>query len=111
MTVKLLQKEIKDPTAQENFRRLENHLREQPLLKGEFQFLTGTLSAKTYPATVGFVHSLGFVPKDVLQTSVTGPGTLTWEYADFTRTQLFATISDRVTFRGFFGSYAEGRTL
>jgi hypothetical protein len=107
---RLYRKEIQDPYARENFNRLESYARDLPLGKGLFKFLTATLTAKTYPATVSFAHTLGFVPKDVIQTSVIGPGTLVWEYADFTRDEVFATISDSVTFRAFFGSYSEGRT-
>lgn len=115
MSLKLLQKEVSDEVAQENFRRLESYLREDPLGKGEFKFLTATLQSQAnppaYPATVSVPHDLGFVPKDVIQTSVIGLGTLSWNYANFTKTHLSATISNSVTFRGFFGSYAEGRTL
>lgn len=115
MTVRLLQNDIEDPGSRENFRRLEGFLRDEPVLRGNFAFREFSLSASSYPATVRVKHNLGFVPKDVVQTSAVGSGGLSagmvvWEYAQFTATEVVASIPDAVTFRGFFGSYSEGRT-
>lgn len=109
MKFALLLDGIDDPKVQENLRRVSDFLRECPLLKGDFSFYELSLSAPTYPATVRYPHSLGYVPKDVLVTSSTG-GTVTWNYASFTRTHLSVTISAAATVRCFLGSYAEGRT-
>lgn len=98
------------PAVRENFRRIADLFRDDPLLKSEFVFLTATLSAPTYPATVNLRHRLSFVPKDVIMTSLVG-GTLTWIYENFNADYLYATISAETTFRAFVGTHAEGRTV
>jgi hypothetical protein len=99
---------IEDPTARENFRRLNEGLVAEPLLKGKFKFFERELSAGSYPADVRVRHGLPFVPRDVLQTSAIGSGSVTWNFADFDADYLYATITGPVTVRAFVGSYQEG---
>jgi hypothetical protein len=107
--LRLLKNEIEDPKVQENFQRLEDFLRDFPLSNGVFKFFVLALTAASYPATVRVPHTLGFAPKDVLQTSVIGSGSVTWVYSQFTKSELVLSISGPVTVRAFVGSYAEGR--
>ncbi len=107
--IKLLVKEIKDPLIQENFKRLELELNlYQPMLRGEWQFFIITLTS----AVTNFLypHNLKFMPKDVLQTSITGTGALTWNYAKFDKTNLNITTTGPCVVRAFIGSYHEGST-
>lgn len=105
--MKLLYKDIKDPSTGESFARIESQWNEEPLLKGRFQFREFSLSSPTYPATVSVPHKLLFVPRDILETSRIG-GTVTWNYAKFTQTALVATISAAAVVRCFIGTYSEG---
>lgn len=104
----LLLSQVTDGASQENFSRLQAFLRDFPLFKGSFQFRELTFISPSYPASVVVPHRLGFLPKDVLVTSVRG-GTLTWMYEDFTQSNIVATVSAATTVRAFFGTYAEGR--
>lgn len=103
-------REIPEKLSRENFKRIETYIENLPLLKGQFNFIEQTLSDGSYPATVRVYHSLGFAPKDILVTSVIG-GTITWDYASATTEYIEASISAETTFRAFFGTYAEGRTI
>ncbi len=105
--IRLLYKDVKDPATHESLNRVEAFLNDISLLKGQFQFREVVFTAGSYPATVKTFHKLAFVPKDVLMTSVIGPGTLTWEYGQFTRESLVATITNKVTARFFVGTYSE----
>lgn len=53
-------------------------------------------------------HGLGFAPKDVIQTSLTGSGTLTWNYSLFDKTDLNLTTTGPCTVRAFIGTYQAG---
>ena len=109
MLRKLLKKEVIDVYAQENFVRLEDYIREEPILKTGFKFLSMTLEAPSYPATVSYPHRLGFLPMDVIVTRNIGSYTL--EYDDFTDLTIAVTITGPVELRMFVGTYAEGRTI
>jgi hypothetical protein len=52
-------------------------------------------------------HSLGFLPKDVVQTSVTGAGSVTWNYASFDATYVNLTTTGACTVRALVGSFLE----
>jgi hypothetical protein len=52
-------------------------------------------------------HFLGFAPKDVVQTSLTGAGAITWNYGLFDRTDLDMTVTDACTVRAFIGRFEE----
>lgn len=102
---------ISESLADKNARDLINSLLDQlnaiPLIRGSWQFVTFTVSTAT--ANYKFPHRLGFVPKDVIQLSVTGGGSITWNYSNFSSTQLdVTTAGGEVTVRAFVGTYQEG---
>ena len=105
--IKLFVKEIKERFSQENFETLQNYIQDEALLKGEFKFfeITFTQAETNYK----FPHKLGFQPKDVIQTSLTGAGSLTWNYDSFDSTNLNITTTDACVVRAFIGRYAENR--
>ena len=109
--IQLFTIEILDEKIRENFRRLLSFFKDDPWQKGNFKFMELTLASDTatgYPATMEVSHRLGFVPKDVVQTSVLPTSvTVTWNYASFTRTTLSVTISAAVTLRAYVGRYGE----
>lgn len=107
MRVKLLLDRVKDTNIRESLLRAEDAFNSDPLGRSGFVFRTYVLTAPTYPATLHIPHQLLFVPKDVLQTSSIGAGTLAWKYDQFTQTALVATITGPVTVRLFLGTYAD----
>jgi hypothetical protein len=70
--------------------------------RGKFYTLTYTANG-----TYTFNHSLGFLPRDVVQTSVKN-ATVVWNYASFTDTVVSFTISaisGTCEIRAFVGTY------
>lgn len=100
---KLFLEEIADKYIQENFRRLREYLTLEPLLRGRFYFFEIGVSGAVTDQK--FAHNLGFPPQDVLQTSLVGPGTLTWKYDQFTRDFLVFSTTDKCTVRVYIGSF------
>jgi len=107
--------EIADFYARQNFERLRDFLfAETPLLNFKFFEMTFTAPTTT-DASKKFKHNLGFPPKDLIQTSVTGPSgyTLTWNYSLFDKDFINATITgsvtkdDPVVVRFFLGAYKQ----
>lgn len=84
---------------------LQTFFGEHPLLNFDGQHYSLLLTTN---ATHLVPHGLGFLPTDVIQTSVVG-GTVVWNYASFTTTNLSLTISGVATggctVRAFIGAY------
>jgi len=99
--------EIIEPNSRENFRFLQDLLRENPIIKSEFRFFSKSFSAPSYPATLLFEHKLVFKPTDLIQTSIIGTGVATWNYYSFTQTNASVTITAACTVRFFLGRYEE----
>lgn len=97
--------EIQDAATRENFQKLEEIFKVFPLLKGEWRFITLTFTGAV--TNYKYIHGLGFIPKDVIQTSKTGAGTLTWNYSSFNRTSIDITTTGACSVRAFIGSYKE----
>ena len=104
--IKLLVNEIQDPYSRENFRRLGNEFRDQTILRGKFKFfeIVFTIAVTNFK----YKHNLDFTPKDILQTSLKGPGTLTWNYDLFDKTHLNITTTGACTVRAYIGHFTEG---
>lgn len=98
--------EIEDPMVRDNFQRLQRSLGEFAILKGKWRFIDLTFTAAV--TDYRYPHGLGFIPKDVIQTRLTGAGSLTWNYDDFTRDYIYITTTDACRVRAFVGSYYEG---
>lgn len=98
--------QIEDPIARENFQRLQDDSLKDALPKGQWKFfeiiITKAVTNLKYP------HSLGFAPKDIIQTSLKGAGALTWNYNLFDSTNLNITTTGACTVRVFVGHYSEG---
>lgn len=95
--------EIKDPFVQENFKKLDEFFRANPLLNGDFKHFEIILDDAV--ADYNFKHNLNFVPKDLIQTFLTDGITLTWNFDDFTNTDISFTTSGACTVRFFLGRY------
>ena len=107
--IKLFIKEIVERFTQENFDKIQKFFNEDPFIKGHFKHFEITFTqAET---NFKFPHQLGFQPKDVIQTSLTGAGSLTWNYSsiNWDATNLDITVTDACVVRAYIGRYAENR--
>lgn len=96
---------VPDSVVRDNFRIISEEFRKNPFLLGTWRFLElEFLSAVT---NFKYQHRLGFTPKDVIQTSVVGAGSVTWNYSSFDRTNLDITTTGACTVRALVGSYQE----
>ncbi len=98
---------ILDFYIQKNFQVLQKYVSANHQLEG-FQFFN---LAYTAPGTYTIAHKIGAVPKDIIQTALTGSGTVTWNNAAFTDTTISFTLAGTVsptvplTLRFFLGTY------
>ena len=99
-------RELEDQYLETNFRRINEYLYDQVLMRGQFQFFE--LEFKAAVTNQKIRHFFNFVPKDIIQTSLTGGSTLTWNYDEFDRQFLDVTTSGPATVRAFIGRYKEG---
>lgn len=104
--IKLYVLEIEDKFSQDNFRRIEQEFRDQAMLHGQWKFFDIEIAAAV--TDYRYRHRLGICPKDIIQTSLVGPGALTWHFADFTKDFLFLTTTGACRVRAFIGTYEEG---
>jgi len=98
--------EIKDVYSRDNFKIIREFLANHPFSKGEFKFYDLDLSAVSYPSMISVKHGLSFIPKDVIQSYLTG-GTIIWNYGYFTKDNIYVTISGPCKVRFFLGRYEE----
>ena len=105
--IKLLVKETVDEITRQNMQRIQKEFTEtQVILKGEWKFFSITFAGAV--TNFKYPHKFTFTPKDVLQTSVTGAGSVTWNYSLFDKTNLDITTTGACVVRAFIGSYLEG---
>lgn len=100
---------IQDPYIRETFRLIDKYFRDTDFFNGEFKHYEIVLSKAV--TDYQFSHNLGFVPKDVLTTFISGGATLTWKYDNFTRTYVQFTTSAATTIRCFIGRFDKGVQL
>jgi hypothetical protein len=104
--ISLLIAEIADRYVQENFNRLKNFFQNQPFLKGQWRFIEIDLDNGV--TNFKYKHNLGFIPKDVILTSITPSVSVVWNYDSFDREFIDFTTSGACVIRAFIGSYIEG---
>lgn len=106
--INLLIQQITDPIQRENFVKIQEEINEgQVILKGRWRFLTLTFTGAV--TNFRYPHLMGFVPKDIIQTSLTGAGALTWNYELFSTTHLDITTTGACVVRALVGLIPEGR--
>jgi hypothetical protein len=101
----LLVKEMQDSYVRENFMRLQDIIRRLPL--DGFRHLEITFDAAQTNKKVA--HGLGAKPKDVIQTSLTGTGSVTWNYSSFDDTYLDVTSTGACVVRAYVGTHTEAK--
>jgi hypothetical protein len=98
-------KDVEDAYVRENFKRLALFFQDFPLFRGEWKFFEiTTTKAET---NLRVFHGLGFKPLDVINTSTTGAGTATFNYALFDEQSIDITTTDACVVRCFIGAYKE----
>lgn len=85
---------ILDEIVRKNFQRLKDFFsQETPLLGFRHFEITFTQAVNN----LKFPHNLGFLPKDVLLTSIIGAGSVIFNYNLFTSTEMDITVTGSVT--------------
>lgn len=104
--IRIFSDSIADTNTKNELDSLVEQLNKIVLLRGQWQFVTITLSAAA--TNYKFPHQLGIVPKDVIVLSNTGAGAITWNYSSFSSTQIDITTTGAIAVRAFIGTYQEG---
>lgn len=95
--------QIQDITVRESLQWMYDYLQALPLLSSNFEhFQKEFLKAET---EVSIPHRLGFTPLDIIQTSLTGAGAITFNYEKFSSTALVITTTGPCVVRFFAGRY------
>lgn len=96
--------DIQDPVVRENFQKLEEESINALFPSDRWRFVELTFTG----AVTGYAyrHGLGFLPKDVIQTSLTGAGSLTWNYSSFTKETVSVTTTGACVVRALIGKIA-----
>lgn len=96
---------IQDPVIRENFVSLLKFLQQDTNLRGFEHFEIEIEAAVSH---LKFPHNLGFVPLDVLVTSLIGAGAVTWNYSLFDDENLDLNTTGPVTIRAYVGTHVRG---
>lgn len=104
-TPDIIFKDIEDQYTRENFVRINDFFKAFPLFKGQFKFFELTFDRVLTSQKVS--HGLGFKPTDIIQTSIIGPGALTWDYVNFDDKSLVLSTTGACKIRVFIGAYRE----
>lgn len=99
-------KDITDTTLRKAFEEIVRFTSANSILSGEWKFLEITLDSAV--TAYKYPHNLPFAPVDVIQVSITGTGSLTWNYSAFDSTHLNLTTTGPCKVRAFIGYYKEG---
>lgn len=92
-----------DKNSKDLITALNAELNGNPFTSGKFKAFEVELEGAASHFEVK--HGLGFVPKDIIQTSVIGSGSVTWNYALFTKEVVILTVSNAVKVRFLAGSF------
>lgn len=101
--LKLFLAEITDLFIRKNFEKIADAINKNVLLSGQWRFVEITFTGAA--TNFRYKHNLNFAPKDVIQTSLIGAGTITWNYDRFNSDYLDITTSGALTVRAFVGRY------
>lgn len=105
--IKLFLSEIGDQYVRENFKKLSDWFQFSDLLSG-FKHAEIVFSGPT--ANYSYVHRLGYVPGDVVQTYASNGAVVTWHYDRFDREQVLVSVDKACTVRFFIGRYKGGQS-
>lgn len=86
----LLLESIQDNFVKQSFEFLRDFIQDDSILRGQFRHFEKTFDKNE---TLVIPHNLGFVPKDVIQTYLSGTGAIVYNYTAFTKDNISITIS------------------
>jgi len=98
----LFRKEVDNTYVRDNFTRITDYFRSNPVDRCDFRMFEYTTSAAV--TTTNIPHNLGFKPEDAILT-YSSSGTVTLHYASFTSEYINVTTSAATTFRVLLGKY------
>ncbi len=101
--------QIRDVDVRRNFEKIQGFFRALQFVQAQMRFVRIQFVAAG--TNIRYPHNLGFLPKDVLQTSLVGTGSLTWNYDKFDKEFLDITVTGPCTVRAFIGAYQDGSDL
>ncbi len=93
--------QIRDIDVRRNFEKIQAFF-----IMAQFRFIS--IEFTVAQANIRYPHNMGFVPRDVLQTSLRGTGSLVWNYDLFDKDFLDITVTGPCTVRAFIGAYQDG---
>lgn len=102
--IKLFLERITDANVRQTFETLDRFLKTRKML-ADMQFFE--LSFDAAVTNMPFVHTLGAVPKDVIQTRITGAGVVTYNYELFTERFISISTTGPCKVRFFVGTHKE----
>lgn len=88
-----------------NLEKIGQAFRELTFEKGKFRHIE--IDIPSAVTNMKYPHHMGFKPLDVIQTSLTGAGNLTWNYDGFDNSFVDITTTDACKVRAFLGTYKE----
>lgn len=99
----LLTKEIQDIFTRKNFQSLVEYFQRQNQLVN-FEFFELNITGPTSGVQT-LAHELGFTPKDVIITQMTGSGSISFQFGSFTLNSISYTCTGPCRVRFFLGTY------
>jgi hypothetical protein len=105
MRLDLALKDVQDPIALENFKRIKDLFDKLRILDGEWQFFESDIQAA---GTHLIKHHLSFMPKDILLLHITGDHRVYFKYQEFDSDNLVIVASGPCLLRFFAGNVRDG---
>lgn len=96
---------ISDPILREYIQDLQDEINNQAILKGEWKYFEYEFDKAETNLKVP--HNLKFTPIDVVQTYISGSGSITWNYSSFDGENVDITTSDACIVKAFIGRYRD----
>jgi hypothetical protein len=94
---------IQDEMVRETIQDIETELNASIFKSGDWKAIEIVFTAAV--TNFKYPHNMGFKPKDALTTSLTGAGALTWNYANFDRTNLDISTTGPCVVRALVGTF------
>lgn len=100
-------KDIKDVVVRRMAELIVSFVESKKILNGDWAFfeISFTEAVSEYKHR----HGLKYTPRDVIQTSISGSGSVTWLFDKFDQDYVYVTATGPCTVRSFIGKYTEGQ--
>ena len=109
MLKNIVLEQISDIPTRDNIDVIKRFINKETLLLGQMKLIeitfAGAVTAQLYP------HGLTFIPKDIIQTSITGAGAVTYNYASFDINNISITTTGACVVRFLVGLLQSGKEI